>query len=108
MLGVRCIQQELSVAIGDASLISSHKWDAGDSFEIKFRADDKPVLERAAQALNERVLQIEDSEVIMDQLAGSKEAAFRVSSGADISFDFAVPVRQADKVVAIVKKACGK
>src|SRR4051794_33572919 len=51
MLGVRCLQQELSVAIGDASLVLSHKWQAGESFQIKFRADAKGVLERSAQAI---------------------------------------------------------
>jgi hypothetical protein len=102
-MAIRCLDNDLSVVV----MRPEQKWTEGDVFQIKFRADSKPVIEREGQALGDVIIQVADSSALIDDINGAKSVSFRVAS-ATSTYTFTVPLRQSDKVAALVKKACGK
>ena len=102
-VGLRCIENQLSVAV----MREGENLTEGEKFEIKFRADNRAVGEREGSALDDTVIEIADSVQLLDEMAVAKSATFWVTSPA-ASYRFTVQFRQVDRVVAEVKKACGK
>jgi hypothetical protein len=102
-MGLRCLDNELSVAISR----NDAKWTPGDRFEIKFRADNGEIFEREGAALDYRSLQIMDSAPLIDQLSGATSASFQVNT-AVTTYTFSLAMRESAKAVAVIKKACGE
>lgn len=103
VVAIRCVQNTLSVAIAG----EDHPLEAGGTFPVKFRADSKEIIDVTGTAINTSILELDDSDKLVDELNGAKSVSFRVS-GATASYTFTVPLKQSDKAVALVKKACGK
>jgi len=102
-IAIRCIENTLSVAIAG----QDHPITAGDISHIKFRADAKEIIEVQGNAINATIIQLDDSEKLIEQLNGAKSVAIRVA-GPNQSYAFTIQMKQSDKAIALVKKACGK
>ncbi len=76
MMGVRCLDHILSLAINDPS----RRFTPGDHFKIKFRADDNLVVDTDGEAISDTSILIRAKEPIPGELLTSKEFAFRVAS----------------------------
>ncbi len=102
-IALRCIENSLSVAI----LRTNPDWTEGDHFAIKFRADEKTIVGLLGYAVEKTAIEIADSSQLFDEMIGARSAAFRVESSISV-YTFSIPLIQVDKVIAEVKKACGK
>ncbi len=78
VLAVRCFPSGISVAVGELRL-GPGRFEEGMEFEIKFRADKNDIIESAGTALNDRIVQVEDSQQMARQIRDAKEVAFRLS-----------------------------
>jgi hypothetical protein len=103
IVGVRCLDDGLSIAV----MRPSEDWTTGDPFEIKFRADGKPVIAKTGAAISPTVIEIPNAEEIIDNFAGAKTVVFRVISTAS-TYTFTLQLRESDRAVNIVKKACAQ
>ncbi|MGO8800599.1 MAG: hypothetical protein ACLQJL_16125 [Roseiarcus sp.] len=102
-IGLRCLENQLSaVVVPDAGALTP-----GERYPVKFRADDKPIVETEGYALTEGFLEIDDGEAFLGAVAGARSLALRVV-GPNSVVTFTLPLAQSDRVVAIVRKACGK
>jgi hypothetical protein len=107
LLGLRCLSNYLSIIILNDN--EGKKWSKGDHFHIKFRADNKVIIDTEGTALDNKAIEIsEDSEALLNDMIDAKSVAFKITASTGIFYQFSVPLKQPDKVVMIVKKACGK
>lgn len=104
VVALRCIENTLSLAIAS----KDHPITVGEVYSVKFRADDKQIFDEVGHAINESIIDVStNADAMIDQVNGAKIIAIRIT-GDNSSYTFTVPVRQADKVVPLVKKACGR
>jgi hypothetical protein len=100
VLAVRCMGGELSVALG------GDKYDAGDLFQIKFRADKLATIDTAAAAISSVVLQLETPPAMLRHMLGAKQYAFRITGAtATVDYIFKAGPRSGE-ALAEVLKAC--
>jgi hypothetical protein len=84
LFAVRCIQQIFTLAV---TVPGAERFNAGDPFKIKFKADANPVVETTGDAVNESIVEIIVTPDIRQTLAAAKEYALRVTTPAGTQFD---------------------
>ncbi len=103
-LGLRCLESTLSLVIAG----QGRTWTEGDSFNVKFRIDNKEIFDETGLAISSELVEVQDDAgKIMDDMNGGRSVAIRVT-GAVSFYTFTVPLRQPDKAIALVKMACAK
>ncbi|MGH6684998.1 MAG: hypothetical protein ACRECA_13955 [Pseudolabrys sp.] len=98
-LAVRCLRGKLSLAMG------GEKYESGDSFLVKFRVDDKPVIDTAARAISEDVMQISVQPGMVQQMIAGREYALRISGETQNDYLFHAG-RSAAQALGAVTSAC--
>ncbi|QFR32748.1 hypothetical protein [Ancylobacter sp. TS-1] len=104
VLAVRCFPNGVSVVVGELGF-GSGRFDEGMEFEIKFRADKNDIIETSGMALNDRIVQIEDSAPMARQMRDAKEAAFRLSYRG-VTVDKVFKLKGSGKALAEIFNAC--
>ncbi|MCW5693095.1 MAG: hypothetical protein KIT48_12090 [Pseudolabrys sp.] len=99
VLAVRCLRGNLSIALGGT------KFDTGDKFLVKFRADKNIVIDTTGTALSETIMQLDTTHEMVRQMLTAKEYAFRVIGTSSKDFVFRAG-RGAAKVLGEVTKPC--
>lgn len=103
LFAVRCIQDELSLAVTDPGFGEMKE---GSPFKIKFRADRKAIVETVGAAINDKIIEIVATEEMRDELMTGREYALRLESASGASYDTAVPAGTAARALAPVLAAC--
>jgi hypothetical protein len=103
MLAVRCLHGELSVAMIEATLRQG-RFSEGMEINVKFKADNKEVVEAEATGLDDRMFQVNESDEIVRAMRGAREYAFRITY-ATTTYDRIFP-GGADQAIAQVLKEC--
>ncbi|GGF56499.1 hypothetical protein GCM10007301_15200 [Azorhizobium oxalatiphilum] len=105
ILAVRCFPKGLSVALIESRL-GSGRFEEGMLFGVKFRADEKSVIDTAGVGLDDKIIQVDDSNSIVAQMVGAKEYAFRVTYKS-VTFDKVFTAgKGAKQALDVVLKAC--
>jgi hypothetical protein len=104
MLAVRCMQKTFTLALRDPNTAGELK--EGDLFEIKFKADENPVIDTIGDAINSEVIEIAATPEMQKELLSAKEYAFRVSTSAGTQFDRVIRAGVASRALVDVVKAC--
>lgn len=102
---LRCLQDTRNVALfvgGERS----NDWSRGDTGKIKVKIDDKPVQTLNVGAVNDKVLQLQDSEDLLDLMHDAREVAMRLTIN-DVTSDYDFQLQQTAKVVDEINKGCG-
>ncbi len=103
IFAVRCIGDELSFAVRWAG--GDQKFTAGDEFLVKYRADSGPILDAVAHAVDQQMLLLAATQLMVKQLHDAKQVALRFVSAA-VAFDEVFDVSGASWALADVVKAC--
>ena len=102
---LRCLQDTRNVALfvgGEGS----NDWSRGDTGKIKVKVDDKPVQTLDVGAVNDKVLQVQSSEDLLDSMRDAREVAMRLTIN-NVTSDYDFQLQQTAKVVDEVNKGCG-
>ena len=105
LLAIRCIQGDLA-----AVFTRSGQAEVGTPADVKVRIDDGPVLSLKGQVLLRSAAQnlVEfDETALLNDIAKAKQIAIR-SVVLDVTETRMFPVREGEKIVAGVRKACRK
>lgn len=103
-LAVRCLQNELSFAVGDLGF-GEGRYEEGMPAEIKIRVDDGPIISTTGDGLNDKAIEVADKQSAIASMVGAHEIAFRVTAR-DITSDKVFTLHQSADAIAVVLKAC--
>ena len=90
----------------EIAFLKSGRFSEGMPLAVKFRADNKQILESPATALDDTVFQIQDSTGMIKDMVGAKELAFRISYKETIYDRIFKAGAGADKAITAVLSAC--
>ncbi len=76
-LAVRCNAGKLTIDLGDVS--TRGPFLTGEEVAIKFRTDQRPIIDAVGSALDDRRLRIEGVTEMVRQMLGATEIAFRIT-----------------------------
>jgi hypothetical protein len=105
-LAIRCVDRKLTVALTDTRSRGGFLTD--ESFQIKFRADNRPIVDVAGIAINDGLIRIDQPKDMVQQMFGAKEIAFRITNSRDVWIDLVYNLIQPERALAPVVKACPK
>ena len=104
VLAVRCFPSGVSVVVGELRF-GQGRFDEGMEFDVKFRTDKNDIIEGYGAALNDKVVQISNSQEMARQMRYAKEAAFRLIYKG-VTVDKVFKMGASGKALAEVFKAC--
>lgn len=105
MFGIRCLEGKISLAVGSQE--PRERIIAGEAAHIRFSFDGAAQFDLEGVALNEREVEAIRAGRWLRDLARAHEIEISVTT-ASRSYAYAIPVRKADAVVAMVSLACGE
>lgn len=77
IFAARCMRGEFSIAFGEASY-GQGRFSEGSVVALKFRADEKPIIETVGMGLNDKFLEFVTSKNVAESMVGAKEVALRI------------------------------
>lgn len=82
------------------------RFSEGMPVEVKFRADEKPIIETFGLGLNDSAIQIGGAKKILAQMKGAKEYAFRITYKTTTFDATFTSGKGAAQVLAEIEKSC--
>jgi len=101
-MAVRCLDNGVSVALFDRKATMKE----GDVFEVRFRADQMPIVTTYGMALDDSMLEITEADEIVKQMASATQAAFRIENKRGVQNTAVFRMRSAKAAMGDVLKAC--
>lgn len=102
---VRCIQKELSIALGKIG-DSADKLTAGQKFGIKLRVDKQPIIETSGVAISEKLIQAETKPEMVKTIRTGKETAVRIENEVGVTATYIFKTMKTEKAFARLAKEC--